>query len=224
MVSETLCVAGRLSTNTEQLGRVVACCSAVGVGGCFCCCSSSSNSCPIAGCLCGCLGSSSVLLLQPFCLAHCVVRCAPMAAPRKESTLTMRWKDLEERRASRERAEERARASATSDTEGLGCVQILDWGKHKGDSFAEAWLDKAYVKWCCEHMHIHQVKGNRLAWLNYLSMKMAAEVEALDATTESATPQRLANLEARMSNMEQMLGRILIAIEESIPGSEGHSD
>ena len=34
----------------------------------------------------------------------------------------------------------------------------------------------------------------------------------------------LANLEARMSNMEQMLGRILIAIEDSIPGSEGHSD
>ena len=50
------------------------------------------------------------------------------------------------------------------------------------------------------------------------------EVESLDATADNMDTQteivllrRLATLEARMSNMEQMLGRILMAIGENIP-------
>ena len=73
-------------------------------------------------------------------------------------------------------------------------------------------------------MHVHQLEGNRLAWLNYLSVRMAMEVESLDAAADNMDTQteivllrRLATLEARMSNMEQMLGRILMAIGENIP-------
>ena len=50
------------------------------------------------------------------------------------------------------------------------------------------------------------------------------EVESLDAAADNMDTQteivllrRLATLEARMSNMEQMLGRILMAIGENIP-------
>ena len=108
---------------------------------------------------------------------------------------------------------------------------ILTWGKHKGASFAEAWLDQNYVKWCCEHMSTQQVSGNRLAWLTYLSKRMAAEVEALDTlypdttasassgsaaetarATARATATRFAALEARMLSMEHAVERVLMRV------------
>ena len=154
-----------------------------------------------------------------------------MAPFTRERTLATRWKDLEEHRG---RAADRAIVGDTGD---VGKTQVLSWGKHKGVSFAKAWLDQDYVKWSCEHMHIQEVSGNRLAWLNYLSMRMAVEVEALgtlypdtvtntgsESTAEIGTSRRLAALEARMWCVEQLMERILAAVSDSIPGGNEPSD
>ena len=138
----------------------------------------------------------------------------------KQNTLASRWKDLTLRR---ERAASGAIAGAAAEEEKM----VLTWGKHSGMSFAEAWLDESYVKWCCEHMYPQQVSGNRLAWLTYLSMRMAAEVEALDTlhpdTTTSTSSEsaaeigmasRFAALEARMLSMERVVMRVLAAVAE----------
>lgn len=138
----------------------------------------------------------------------------------KQGTLASRWQDLTLRR-------ERAASRADADTSAAEEKMVLTWGKHSGVSFAEAWLDQSYVKWCCEHMHLQQVSGNRLAWLTYLSMRMAAEVEALDTlypdtttstSSESAAeigmPSRFAALEARMLSMERVVMRVLAAVSE----------
>ena len=79
--------------------------------------------------------------------------CAPLASLMKMRTLATRWKDLEERRR-------RAAEMASGDADAGGDICVLS-----GEFFAEAWLDQPYVKWCCEHMHIHEVSGNRLAEL-----------------------------------------------------------
>ena len=135
-------------------------------------------------------------------------------------TLAARWEDLEERRR-------RAADMASGDADAGGDMCVLSWGKHKAESFAEAWLDQPYVKWCCEHMHIHAVSGNRLAWLNYLTARIAAEVEVLDAlgpdtaTAEITTSRRLAALEARMLSMEQtLMMRLLASFSDRTPGGE----
>ena len=111
---------------------------------------------------------------------------------------------------------------------GTGDRCVLSWGKHKGKSFAEAWLDQAYVKWCCEHMRTSAVSGNRLAWLNYLSARIAAEVEELDAPgvdtataeTTATAASRLAALEARVFSMEQWQMRLLASFSDRTPGGE----
>ena len=122
---------------------------------------------------------------------------------------------------------------------------VLTWGKHSGVSFAEAWLDQSYVKWCCQYMHPQQVSGNRLAWLTYLSMRMAAEVEALDilypdttrntsgesgctgstlcpdTAAEIGMPSRFAALEARMLSLERVVPMLVLA---AVPDSEGFDE
>ena len=145
----------------------------------------------------------------------------------QESTLATRWKDLEKHRR---RAASRAVGDTAADPE---ATLFLTWGKHKGVSFTQAWLDESYVKWCCEHMHIQEVSGNRLAWLHFLSVRIAAEVEALEtlypdtasrtgseSAAENGTSRHLAALEARMLIMERVMMRVLAAVSDSTPSSE----
>jgi len=140
--------------------------------------------------------------------------CAPLASLMKMRTLATRWKDLEERRR-------RAAEMASGDADAGGDICVLS-----GEFFAEAWLDQPYVKWCCEHMHIHEVSGNRLAGLNYLTTRIAAKVEVLDAlcpdtaTAEITTSRRLAALEAWVLGMEQTLMRLLASFSDRTPGGE----
>ena len=114
---------------------------------------------------------------------------------------------------------------------------VLEWGKHAGKLFGEAWLDQNYVKWCCEHMNPQGATGNRQAWLNYLSTRMAAEVEALDAdhpqdrdttTTKKSTniesvaesDRRIAELEARVRFLEQAWSRLMTMVAAGIEGDQ----
>ncbi len=109
--------------------------------------------------------------------------------------------------------------------------QELTFGKHKGKTFDEAFLDQSYVGWCCGHMDIGKVDGNQFAWLSYLSTKMAEEEERLDeaeqraessATSVTGTSQpraatvkghvstdRITLLEDRVASLEGMLSRML---------------
>ena len=73
----------------------------------------------------------------------------------------------------------RAASGAVGDTAAdPEATLFLTWGKLKGVSFTQAWLDESYVKWCCQHMHIQEVSGNRLAWLHFLSVRIAAPAMA----------------------------------------------
>ena len=139
-------------------------------------------------------------------------------------TLAARWHDLEERRR-------RAADAASGDSHAAGDRTVLSWGKHTGKTFAEAWLDQAYVKWCCEHMRMSMVGGNQLAWLIYVSERIAAEVEMLDmlgpdaatAVAETTTSRRLAAVEARVLSMEQTLVRLVASVaslSDRTPGGE----
>ena len=111
--------------------------------------------------------------------------------------------------------------------------QVIKFGeKWKNHTFDEAWADQGYVGWCCQHMTMETARGsgNKLAWLNYLNMRMATELEVpeeeqvtgnsgsgagTDRDTEGMM-QRIRSVEQRMASMERMLSRILEAVAQQI--------
>ena len=135
--------------------------------------------------------------------------------------MAARWDELEQRR----------QRAADRDADAAGSRRVLTWGKHTGKTFAEAWLDQAYVKWYCEHMRMINVGGNQLAWMVYVGERIAREVEMLDrlgpdaatAVAETTTSRRLAAVEARVASMEQTLMRLVASVaslSDRTPGGE----